>query len=407
MKKGWLVKQSKRAGFETLKAGAVALGISGAMAAFSQTHNDFHYNEHGHTRGSLNHAFGILNTNAPDDHKHFYDAASRGGNDKIHSLFPLLIMTTETGLRPFYGDTKSAQGYYQNESLWLIENCQKYCRDTPFYKNLDKSDPTKWAIDSILNDPDLSDPKTRKARSIEMDKSFATGVYDETKMDMEFLDLRFNADFATQLMKEKIYVECEPCRTENLPENASDALAITLEEFGKFYSRHLKGDNGSRYLYALADAAPDLRINQTAEVQIVADKLQEENGWIYKFSAEEWKINTEANKGPFKEGSQSKLGDIPQYFADYVALKTSLVLEPLAPVIQITDNQTGQTFSNYLVHGDALEDLKQSPTTQSSTRPKSRPEGLTDGIVTIEKDSGYTMRPKARPMKKANPPTNS
>lgn len=397
MTKSWLVKQAKKAGFNALKAGTVALGVGGAMASFSQTHNDFHYNENGHARGSLDYAFDILHANAPEDQKRFYNVAAQGGNDKVHSLFPLLIMTTEIGLRPFYGDTKSAQGYYQNESLWLIENCQKYCRDTEFYKDLNDNDPIKWAIDSILNDPDMRDPTTRKARSIKMDRSFATGLYDETTMDMEFLDLRLNEDFATQLMNQKIYVECEACRTENLPDDANEALAIIYEEYGRFYSRHLKGDNGSRYLYALAEAAPELRIEQTVEVQQIANRLQEENGWIYGFNAEEWKINTEANRGPFRDGAQTRLGDIPRHFAEYVSLKSSLVTVPLTTIITIADAESGQSFENYFLNGDAFNSLNQPTEVTESKRPQAHPaRPNTDGIVTIENDGGYTMRPTAR-----------
>jgi len=404
MNKGWLVKQAKRAGFNILKAGTIALGVGSAMLSFSETRNDFHYNENGDARGSLDYAFDILHEKAPKDQQRFYDVATRGGNDKVHSLFPLLIMTTEIGLRPFYGDTKSAQGYYQSESLWLIENCQKYCRDTEFYKNLDDSNPTRWAIDSILDDPDMNNPTKRKARSVEMDKAFATHAYDETNMDMEFINLRFNENFATQLIKQKIYVECEPCRTENLPEHADEALAVIYEEYGRFYSRHLKGDNGSRYLYALAEAAPDLRIEQTEEVQRVADELQKENGWIYGFNATEWTVNTERNKGPFKDGAQTRLGDIPEYFADYVSLKSSLVTEPLKTIMTITNANSGQRFENYLLHGDALNSLNKSTDVTVSKRPESRPKNTSqsDGVVSIDENSEYTMRPRARPQRAPN-----
>ena len=393
MIKGWLTKQAKKAGFGILKIGAVALSVGLPSAEFSKAHSDFHYNEHGDARGSLDYAFDILEKNAPDNHKHFYDIAQKGGNDKVHSLMPLLIMTTETGLRPYYGDTKSAQGPYQTESLWLIENCQKYCRDTDFYKNLNDGDHTKMAIDSIIDDDDMNNDTKRKERSIAMDKAFATGLYDETRMDLEFLNLRFNDDFATQLIKQKIYAECEACRTENLPDDANEALAVIYEEYGRFYSRHLKGDNGSRYLYALAEAAPDLRIEQAAEVQAAADTLQKENGWVYGFSATEWVRNTDANKGPFKDGAQTRLGDIPDYFAEYVSTQSSLVTAPLQTVMQVT----GQSFENHLLNGDAVQSLSKSTEVTESIRPQPRPDNLTDGIVTVENNGKYTMRPRARP----------
>ena len=345
----------------------------------------FYFDDHGNQRGSFEFAYARLKETAPEKHQWAYDIAEHARDVGVHPLPLMLIMTNEVGLNEDYTiGTKDAQGPFQTQALWFIEHVQKYAKETPFYHNHSKDDPNRIALDSILNNEELLEKEPRKTKAKNIARMFTEQDKTTNPVDWTFSELRFNKQFMAELMGVKLSHEFPEYKIDNLPQDAETALDHIITSFGKTYSEHLKGPTGSQYLYALAEAAPDLTIAMHEDVRKAADRLQSDNEWAYPFVAASWLSKTNENKGPFQNGADTRLGDVPEFFTSYVERQTNMVLEPLRPIIQVTSPIRGQTFDNYkaaILRGsktpDVLDLLNQDTTLTASARPVARAESVT------------------------------
>lgn len=347
---------------------------------------EFHFNEYGDQRGSIEFAYRRTVEIANPNHLHFYTSAEFARKEGVHPIAVIATVACETGFGKYYGDNKPAQGIIQATPEWLIDLIYGIGNKTKYYAELDNDSDTKATIDK-LNSMSFPTSAHRTKLATEIHKAFLRKDGNENSFAKKLSDLRFNNELMVRTLAYERGEANPNLRLENIQHLPSeDVIPMIISQEVDFYGGHNFGDKAYDFAERLGRTPKgdetdyrQIKFSDHNAVQDALDAVASELGYTKSRSAKGWYSHAKNNLGPYGGlPDDMTLGDIPLTLKGYIELKAELFLKPMDAVIHITSPVTGQSFNDFIKTGDDVIEVFYTDirAPKTSIKPSERPSKL-------------------------------